>query len=167
MPDDEDIKEEAKDDEDDVRTRFAALQQRAEGEGEETTARRRFDLPEPPVLHFERPRARGSDAPAAGTGERAERSGSSSGGAEEPKGLLTQAARRSQNIAGLGVASTIGISLVVSIAVGTGFGWLIDKYLLHTRPEQLPVGLILGFLLGVVSGFINLVRVANRLNQDE
>jgi F0F1-type ATP synthase assembly protein I len=149
------------DEDDDIRERFAAIQRAAEGGGDaEEEGPRRPAVPEPPAVRFERPRTRGAEPEDAGFGR-------GDGGGGQPKGLLTQAARRSQNIAGLGVASTIGISLVVSIAVGTGFGWLIDRYLLHTRPDQLPLGLIVGFLLGVLSGFINLVRVANRLNRDE
>lgn len=62
----------------------------------------------------------------------------------------------------LGIASTIGFSLVGSIIAGTGLGWLADRYLLHSGGT--PWGLIVGFFAGVLVGFINLVRTANRLN---
>ena len=65
---------------------------------------------------------------------------------------------------GMGEASTIGITLAASIAVGTGLGWLVDRYLL--KSSGTPWGLIVGFLLGTTSGFVNLVRVAGRLNKD-
>lgn len=69
------------------------------------------------------------------------------------------------DLRGMGAASTIGITLVASIAIGTGFGWLVDTYLL--RSTGTPWGLIVGFLLGTASGFINLVRVANALNRND
>lgn len=69
------------------------------------------------------------------------------------------------DLRGMGAASTIGITLVASIAIGTGLGWLADK--LIGGGSGTPWGLIIGFLLGTASGFVNLVRVANRLNRDE
>lgn len=69
-----------------------------------------------------------------------------------------------EELQGAGAASTIGLNLVVSIVIGTGLGWLADRYLLGGPAT--PWGLIIGFLLGTVSGFVNVVRVANRLNKD-
>jgi len=63
----------------------------------------------------------------------------------------------------MGIASTIGFSLVISIGVGAGLGWLVDRFILHSG--AMPWGLIIGFFAGVISGFTNLVRVANRLNR--
>ncbi len=63
---------------------------------------------------------------------------------------------------GMGEASTIGMTLVFSIAIGAGFGYLFDTFVL--KNPATPWGLIVGFLLGTASGFINLVRVANRIN---
>lgn len=63
----------------------------------------------------------------------------------------------------MGEASTIGLTLVVSIAIGAGLGYLVDQFVLG-RPAT-PWGLIAGFLLGVASGFVNLIRVTNRLNE--
>lgn len=63
----------------------------------------------------------------------------------------------------MGIATTIGFSLVGSIVAGTVLGWLVDRYLLHSTGT--PWGLILGLLAGVLSGFISLFRVANRLNK--
>ena len=71
----------------------------------------------------------------------------------------------SPDLRGMGEASTIGITLVASIAIGTGLGWLVDTFLLKSGGT--PWGLIAGFFLGVASGFVNLVRVANRLNKDK
>ena len=69
------------------------------------------------------------------------------------------------DLRGVGAASAIGITLAVSIGLGTGLGWLADKYLLHSSGT--PWGLIVGFLFGTTSGFINLVRVTNSLNKDK
>jgi F0F1-type ATP synthase assembly protein I len=63
----------------------------------------------------------------------------------------------------MGIASTIGFSLVGSIVAGTVLGLLADRYLLHSTTT--PWGLIIGFLAGVLSGFISLIRVTNRLNR--
>lgn len=63
----------------------------------------------------------------------------------------------------MGIATTIGFSLVGSIIAGTVLGLLADRYLLHSSAT--PWGLILGFLAGVLSGFISLIRVTNRLNK--
>lgn len=71
----------------------------------------------------------------------------------------------SGDLRGAGVASTIGLSLMVAILVGTGLGWLADTYLLH-KPAT-PWGLITGFFVGTITGFINLIRTANRLNRDD
>ena len=63
----------------------------------------------------------------------------------------------------MGIATTIGFSLVGSIIAGTVLGLLADRYLLHS--SMTPWGLIVGFLAGVLSGFISLIRVTNRLNK--
>ena len=62
----------------------------------------------------------------------------------------------------LGEASTIGWTLALSVVIGAGLGYLVDKFVLHSGAT--PWGLIVGFLLGTASGFVSLVRVTNRLN---
>jgi ATP synthase protein I len=49
--------------------------------------------------------------------------------------------------------SSLGLLLPSSIAVGLFFGYMLDK-LLHTRPWMLLIFL----LLGIASGFLNLIR---------
>ncbi len=49
--------------------------------------------------------------------------------------------------------SSLGLMLPSSIAVGLFFGYMLDK-LLHTRPWMLLIFL----LLGIASGFLNLIR---------
>ena len=56
----------------------------------------------------------------------------------------------------LGVASTVGINIVLSACIGFAIGhWLIDRYL-NTDPWFT----IIFLLLGIASGFIHLFRVA-------
>jgi hypothetical protein len=110
------------------------------------------DLPEAPRVTFERPTtqaARGDRPPEREEGIRLGRAGQMSG----------------KDLRSAGIASTIGWGLAGSIIAGTLLGHLVDRYLLGSPAT--PWGLIVGFLLGVVSGFVNLVRAANRLNRDE
>jgi F0F1-type ATP synthase assembly protein I len=62
---------------------------------------------------------------------------------------------------GMGRAFGVGTALVGSILAGTLLGWLLDRYLIH--PRETPWGLIAGFMLGCVSGFANLVKLAGQL----
>ncbi len=53
--------------------------------------------------------------------------------------------------------STVGLALVLSIAIGAGGGmWLDDR--LGTQPALTVVG----FFLGVTAGFVELLRAVNR-----
>lgn len=125
---------------DDLRSRFPDVET-----DERLNVPRGSDLPEVPQAQFTRPAVPGQ--PKEGS------SGYGRVGGISGKDLQAQ-----------GAAFTIGTTLVASIAVGTGLGWLIDRAL-GTRGT--PWGLIIGFLLGTTAGFINLVRVASRLNRDE
>jgi ATP synthase protein I len=60
-------------------------------------------------------------------------------------------------------ASTVGLNLVISTFVGLALGWVLDNYVmewlgLHTRPWLT----IIFLLLGIVSGFRDLVRMAKK-----
>lgn len=56
----------------------------------------------------------------------------------------------------LGVASTVGINMVLSTAVGFAIGhWVLDRYL-----NTYPLFTIIFLLLGIASGFIYLFRIA-------
>ncbi len=116
---------------------------------EQVTVGHKYNLPDPPKGTFNRPNLRRDTDPLP----------------EGTKSVLANAGRGAQNLRNMGVGGTIGISLVVSIGVGAGLGWLFDKYVLGS--PQTPWGLIIGFMLGVFSGFANLIRVTNRLNRDE
>src|SRR6266567_4236548 len=54
---------------------------------------------------------------------------------------------------GLGLGFRIGIELVVAVAVATGLGWAIDRWL-GTRPW----GMIVLFFLGVAAGMLSVYR---------
>src|SRR5271168_105258 len=60
---------------------------------------------------------------------------------------------------GLGLGFRIGIELVVAIAVGTGLGWAIDRWL-GTRPW----GMIVLFFLGVAAGMLNVYRAVTGIS---
>jgi F0F1-type ATP synthase assembly protein I len=110
------------------------------------------ELPEAPRVTFERPKTQTAQ------GLRAE------------EGKDTIHFGRLGNMSGkeirnAGIASTLGWGLVGSIIGGAILGHLVDLYLLHN--PQTPWGIIVGVLIGVVSGFASLIRTANRLNQDE
>lgn len=62
----------------------------------------------------------------------------------------------------MGKAMGIGTALVGSILGGVLLGWLADKYLIKAAT---PYGLIGGFILGTISGFANLIKLANELNK--
>lgn len=61
-----------------------------------------------------------------------------------------------------GYLSTIGLTLVFSIFIGTGIGLFLDK-LFDTKPWLMFVFL----LMGIVSGFYNIFRVTKALNSKQ
>ncbi len=105
------------------------------------------DLPVPPRMEILRPQTGGPDE------EKTSRVGF---------GALRGAEFGEGDLCSLGEASTIGWTLALSVVIGAGLGYLVDKFVLHSGAT--PWGLIVGFLLGTASGFVNLVRVSNRLN---
>lgn len=118
---------------------------------------RASDLPPVPEVAFTRP----DTQTARGTKPKTKRPASSTSGQQVAgAGSAEDEAGEYRN---MGIASTIGFSLVGSIIAGTVLGWLVDRYLLHSTGT--PWGLVVGFLAGVLSGFISLIRVANRLNK--
>ncbi len=69
---------------------------------------------------------------------------------------------RAKWIKGAGLASTIGIALVVSTVIGYALGsWLDSK--LHTAPWLMFVC----SLLGIIAGFIEVFRIAAQISRDE
>jgi F0F1-type ATP synthase assembly protein I len=105
------------------------------------------DLPVPPRMEISRP------VPPSESDKKTNRVGF---------GALRGAEFGEGDLRSLGEASTIGWTLALSVVIGAGLGYLVDRFVLHSGAT--PWGLIVGFLLGTASGFVNLVRVSNRLN---
>ena len=57
--------------------------------------------------------------------------------------------------------STLGLEMGLSVAVGVGIGYYLDKWL-----KTEPWFLIIFLLFGVVAGFRSLYRAAKRLQKD-
>ncbi len=61
----------------------------------------------------------------------------------------------------LGVASTVGINMVVSTFVGFAIGyWVLDKYL-----DTFPWFTIIFFFLGITAGFMYLFKIAKKAGE--
>ncbi len=60
----------------------------------------------------------------------------------------------------MGIAYTIPVTLITPIILLTALGWWLDQ-----RFHKSPVFTMGGALLGIVTGFINMIRLANRLNE--
>ena len=57
-----------------------------------------------------------------------------------------------------GIAYAAGFTLFMSVAVMTGLGWLLDRWL-GTQPWLLVTGIV----LGSIAGFYQFVRLTSRL----
>lgn len=97
-------------------------------------------LPEPPQAGYQRPRRKADPAEA----------------------FLARRGLGGADAGNMGKAMAMGTSLVGSILAGALLGWLADTYLIKATT---PWGLIVGFLLGTISGFTNLVKLANEINK--
>ncbi len=63
----------------------------------------------------------------------------------------------------MGVASTVGINMVVSTFVGFALGyWVLDRYF-----NSYPWFTLILTALGIIAGFRYLFRIAKRANKDE
>lgn len=54
---------------------------------------------------------------------------------------------------GLGQAVRVSTDLLASLIVGGALGWLIDTYVLPSKPWALVIGLILGLLAGIRNAY--------------
>jgi hypothetical protein len=97
-------------------------------------------LPDPPKVSYQRPRS-----------------------LEDPaEHFLRRRGIGGEDAGKMGKAMGIGTALVGSILGGVLLGWLVDTYLIKAAT---PYGLIGGFILGAISGFANLIKLANELNK--
>lgn len=77
--------------------------------------------------------------------------------------------RRNQRLSvgevrGMGEGWAVATALISSIVAGTLLGMAADRWLVR---KDTPWGLIVGFLLGCVSGFGNMFRLAAQINRRE
>lgn len=79
---------------------------------------------------------------------------------EAPKFMWLRKAFGDSEARMLGQASAVGLTFVVSILLGLGLGWWLDKKL-----GTAPWLLLIGILLGIVAGFHNLFRFSARLDR--
>jgi hypothetical protein len=78
-----------------------------------------------------------------------------------PPRPISRAAEKPSDLHKAGIAYTLPASLIAPIIVLTVAGyWLDEKY------QKYPAFTIAGALLGTVSGFINMIRIANKLNKE-
>jgi ATP synthase protein I len=69
--------------------------------------------------------------------------------------------KKDQNKKNLAAYSTVGIMFPVSIAIGAGMGYLLDKWL-----NTAPYLLVIFALYGVAAGFWNLYKVTKRMSDN-
>jgi ATP synthase protein I len=73
---------------------------------------------------------------------------------EDPKSL--------RSLSSAALLSTIGLTLVIATALGFGLGFLLDRWL-----GTWPWLMMLFTILGIVAGFVEMIRAVNRANEDE
>jgi ATP synthase protein I len=57
----------------------------------------------------------------------------------------------------VGALSTVGLSLVLAIVIGTGAGYWVDNQL-----GTNPWGFFVGFILGLAAGILNVYRITSQ-----
>ena len=63
----------------------------------------------------------------------------------------------------LGIASTVGINLVISTFIGFAIGWLLDNKVFNTSPWFTIIFLI----LGIAAGFKYLIKIARKMGNNK
>jgi F0F1-type ATP synthase assembly protein I len=63
---------------------------------------------------------------------------------------------------GVGMLSTVGLTLVICSVIGTGLGDLIDR-----KWGTSPWGIAGGFLFGTAAGFIEMFKTVMKANDDD
>lgn len=63
---------------------------------------------------------------------------------------------RRKNLLQAGRAASAGYFFIAAMGVGAGLGYLVDRYLTHSE----PMGMLLGFFVGIGAGFRELWLIA-------
>ncbi len=80
---------------------------------------------------------------------------------EHPKDVsLDPAARRTKRAYNALSASSIGLELGISVAIGLGFGWWLDQ-----KAGTQPWLMLLFLVFGLVAGFRGVIRAVKRANK--
>ena len=77
---------------------------------------------------------------------------------DDPQPQRRDSGSMAETMRTIGALSTVGISFVLAIAIGAGFGWFLDKSF-GTAPWMF----LLFFALGVAAGILNVYRTAGRV----
>ncbi len=72
------------------------------------------------------------------------------------------AKKKSSIYALLSTASVMGMHMVSGPIVGAGLGYLIDSYL-----DSNPYGIIIGAILGVLSGYLNVIKDTKLIKKEQ
>ena len=62
----------------------------------------------------------------------------------------------------VGALSTVGLSFVLAIVIGTGAGYWLDG-----RFGTSPWGFFVGFFLGLTAGILNVYRITSQAMKDQ
>lgn len=68
---------------------------------------------------------------------------------------------RGRTLQTIGALSAVGISFVLAVVIGTGFGYLLDRWL-----GSSPWFFMVFFFLGVAAGILNVFRASARFLHD-
>jgi len=78
----------------------------------------------------------------------------------ETKSVISRPDNDDMSNSGLGIGLRIGMELIIAVMMGIAIGWFIDRTF-GTKPW----GLMVFSILGMASGVLNVIRVANKMNE--
>ena len=68
---------------------------------------------------------------------------------------------RGRTLRSLGALSAVGLSFVFAVIIGAALGYVLDRWL-----GSAPWLMLVGLLLGIASGFVNLFRAAGIFDRE-
>lgn len=78
----------------------------------------------------------------------------------ETKSVISRPDDDEMPSSGLGIGMRIGTELIIAVMMGVGIGWFVDRTF-----DTNPWGIMVFSILGMASGILNVIRVANKLNK--